>query len=133
VPIEPTYPFVPKSNRKLHPGQFWSIPLSGGRFAAGRVMLAPAFGATDRVGVVVGLMDWVGDAPPTEQDIADRPVVIQAVSRYDTITKTGGEVLGLRPLSVDGLEPINPGATNVGSSHRVWGALTILKYAEQLA
>ena len=29
----PSYPFVPKSNVQLAPGQFWSIPLSDGRFA----------------------------------------------------------------------------------------------------
>lgn len=134
VPSEPTYPFVPKSNRRLRPGQFWSIPISDGRFAAGRVMAVPAFGDNDRTGVVVGLMDWVGQDPPTEQDIAGRPVIIQAKARYDTISKTGGEVLGLRALELDELVALDPNDYAVGSSHAVWGWATIVKHAEsQLA
>jgi hypothetical protein len=33
-----TYPFVPKTNAQLVAGQSWSIPLSDGRFACGRVL-----------------------------------------------------------------------------------------------
>jgi hypothetical protein len=33
-----TYPFVPRSNAKFRPGQFWAIPLPDGRFACGRVL-----------------------------------------------------------------------------------------------
>lgn len=34
----PVYPFEPKSNAYLLPGQFWGVPLSDGRWACGRVL-----------------------------------------------------------------------------------------------
>ena len=46
MPTEPDYPFEPKLNKHLRPGQFWAILLADGRFAAGRVMAVPAFGAS---------------------------------------------------------------------------------------
>jgi hypothetical protein len=104
VAPEPTYPFVPKSNRRPRPGQFWGIPLDDGRFAAGRVMAVPAFGVTDRTGLVVGLMDWVGSAPPTEEDIAGRPVTIQAQAARQltcrpSVTTSRRGLIGDRPLA----------------------------------
>lgn len=132
VAVEPTYPFVPRSNRLLRPGQFWAIPLSDGRFAAGRVMAVPAFGVGDRTGVVVGLVDWVGDGPPTEADIAGRPVLVQAKARFEAITMTGGEVLGLRPLEVDNLVAMDPHAFHGGAvHHKMWGGRTIAQFAER--
>ena len=91
------YPFVPKSNKFLRPGQFWSIRLSNGTFAAGRVMAVPAFGPKDRTGVVVALMDWSGDHEPTANDLAGRGVLDQAKTRFEAISKNGAQVLGLRP------------------------------------
>jgi hypothetical protein len=125
------YPFIPKSNRSLRPGQYWSIPLSDGRFAAGRVTVVPAFGPTDRVGVVIALMDWSGDHEPTDADIAGLAVLEgQAKSRFEAISKNGGRVLGLRPLDLDGIVPIDPMDLRVGSKHRVWGWRTIFNLAE---
>lgn len=131
VATEPTYPFVPRSNRHLRPGQYWSIPLSDGRFAAGRVMAVPAFGPRDRTGLVVGLMDWVGDVPPSTEDLAGLPVLVQAKARFEAITMTGGTVLGLRPLELDGLVAADPHVFNIGAAHRVWGGRTIAQYAER--
>jgi len=34
----PKYPFEPKSNAHLRPGQFWGVPLSNGRWTCGRVL-----------------------------------------------------------------------------------------------
>ena len=105
IPPEVQCPFTPRSNRNLLPGQFWAIPLLNGRFAVGRVMAVPAFGAKDRVGVVVGLMDWSGSREPTESDLAGRKILAQGQSRYEAISKTGGQLLGLRALELDGLFP----------------------------
>jgi hypothetical protein len=111
------YPLVPRSNRYLRAGQFWALPLRDGRFGCGRVMAVPAFGPSDRVGVVVGLMDWVGVGRPTLVEIAGRGVLEQAKSRFETISNTGGEVLGNRPLELDGLVV----ADLFGNYARVWG------------
>lgn len=125
-----TYPFTPKSNHWLRPGQFWAIPLSNGRFAAGRVLAVPAFGARDRVGVVIGLMDWTGDQEPTAADLAGRGVVAQAKARYDAITRNGAAILGLRPLELDPIVPMDPTDLSVGTRQLVWGWRTIVNRAE---
>lgn len=127
----PTYPFTPKSNRHLRPGQFWAIPLRDGRYACGRVMAVPAFGPTDRVGVVVGLIDWCGDSPPSADDIAGCAVLEQAKSRFEAISNTGGEVIGERPLDADKLTAVDPNDYSVGSKQTVWGWATIREYAER--
>jgi hypothetical protein len=127
----PSYPFEPRSNAYLQPGQFWAIPLSDGRFAAGRVMAVPAFGPKDRTGVVIALMDWSGDQPPTSDDLAGHDALIQAKSRFDAISRTGGEILGIRPLGLDRIEAIDPMESGVGTKHLVWGALTIAKHANE--
>ena len=67
----PTYPFVPKTNAQLVPGQFWSIPLSDGRFACGRVIAIDRrarYGS--RTMFLAGLLDRVGESPPTSDSIA---------------------------------------------------------------
>ncbi|MDP2630376.1 MAG: hypothetical protein Q8P56_03125, partial [Candidatus Uhrbacteria bacterium] len=64
---EITYPFRPKTNKNLIPGQFWGVPLKNGRFACGRVLQIPKKGSGlgERILFLAGLMDWIGDEPPT--------------------------------------------------------------------
>jgi hypothetical protein len=125
------YPFVPRSNRYLVAGQYWAIPLSNGRLACGRVMAVPAFGSQDRVGVVVGLMDWTGERPPRSDQLAGHAVLEQGKSRFEAVTSTGGHVLGLRPLALDALVPNEFDGEYVGAVHVVWGAQVIRDLAEQ--
>jgi hypothetical protein len=94
-------------------------------------MDVPAFGESDRVGVVIGLMDWVGDEPPERNGLAGRQILEQAASRFDAITLTGGQVLGIRPLALDGLVANPFDGVHVGAGHRVWGARMIHNLAEQ--
>jgi hypothetical protein len=107
----PAYPFIPKSNAYLRAGQFWAIPLSDGRFACGRVIIATSR-IGPRVGFVAGLMDWVSREPPTAEAIAGRGVLDQGHAHIKTILHTGGAILGFRDLDEDGLlaDP-DPGST----------------------
>ncbi len=77
-------------------------------------------------------MDWIGVEPPTYDSLAGGAVVAQAKAHFEAITNTGGAVLGLRPLELDGLMAVIPGYA-VGAVHRVWGWETIANKAEQLA
>ena len=113
----PTYPFAPKSNAQLEPGQFWSIPLSDGRFGCGRVLRVDrdrSYGA--RVLLVGAILDWVGDRPPTAEAIAGREVLAVGTTHVRTISYGGGMVIGERPLAADGIEP------PTGSVGTHWGA-----------
>jgi hypothetical protein len=105
--------------------------MDDGRFACGRVMAVPAFGERDRVGFVAGRMDWVGSRPPVSDDLAGRSVLAQAHTRYEAISKTGGAVLGLRPLAADGLVAVDPSDLRVGATQLVWGWATIKTRAQR--
>lgn len=88
-----------------------------------------AFGATDRTGVTIALLDWIGEQPPAEQDIAGRPVLAWALSRVDAIAKNGCAILGNRPLEADNIHaPVLMHA--VGEKSAVWGWRTIVNRAE---
>ncbi len=58
-------------------------------------------------------------------------MLIHAKARFEAITNTGGEVLGLRRLTLDGLVVIDPNDLSVGSKHRVWGWAVIQQQAEE--
>lgn len=98
------YPFTPKSNAKLRPGQFFAIRLSDGRFACGRVLgidRAASYGS--RTNFVAGVLDWVADVPPTNESIAGAPVIAASQVHFRAIGEGNGEMLGHRDLDLDGL------------------------------
>ncbi|HTG42351.1 MAG TPA: hypothetical protein VK697_12140 [Methylomirabilota bacterium] len=101
-----TYPLTPKTNAHLIPGQFWSIPLSDGRFGSGRVLSVdhdrPAGGRTRFIGAI---LDWVGEAPPTFEAIAGSAVLAVGNAHVRLISFGGGAILGERPLDADRIEP----------------------------
>lgn len=100
------YPFVPRSTAQLLPGQFWSFPLLGQRFACGRVLqlrLKPD-GKRDSHSFLAGLIDWVGSLPPDYDSIAGRPLLAHGQAHIRAITENAGEIVGFRPLELDGIE-----------------------------
>ncbi|HEV8403856.1 MAG TPA: hypothetical protein VGQ31_12580 [Candidatus Limnocylindrales bacterium] len=116
----PTYPLTPKTTAHLRPGQFWSIPLSDGRFGCGRVLRVggdrPGGGRTRFIGAI---QDWVGDAPPTPEAIAGSPVLVVGNAHVRLISFDGGEILGERPLSADGIEVPTTVTTYWGDGYAV--------------
>jgi hypothetical protein len=103
----PEYPFEPKSNAYLLPGQFWGVPLSDGRWACGRVLAVKAkpdayFPGNSRM-FLAALMGWHGDEPPTAAAIAGRQVVAQGWAHVKSIQLNGRVILGCRDLGLDGI------------------------------
>ena len=99
------YPFVPRSNVHLEPGQLWSVPLRDGRFGCGRVLAIDRSAAYGGRTLFTGaLHDWVGTDAPTSAAIAGSPVIAVGRAHVRVIADGGGEVLGMRPLGVDGIE-----------------------------
>ncbi|MEI7744010.1 MAG: hypothetical protein WCK58_09705 [Chloroflexota bacterium] len=99
-----TYPFVPKSNTQLEAGQFWSIPLSDGRFGCGRVLgvdRKAAYGR--RTMFLAALLDWAGAEPPTAESIAGAAILETGGAHVRVVGDAGGAMLGIRPLGLDGL------------------------------
>jgi len=96
------YPFKPKTTAYIRPGDFWALPLAHGMFGCGRVIeLMPG----SRKRLLVGLINWIGNAKPTGEQIAGKRTVAQGEVHLRCIHETGGEILGHRPLSCDLIEP----------------------------
>lgn len=113
----PNYPFEPKSNAHLLPGQFWGIPLSDSRRACGRVLAVKTdpdehFPGNSRT-FLASLMDWEGDQPPTAVGIAGGKVLAQGWAHVISIQKNGRVVLGHRDLTLDGIRGLHE-VTNRG-------------------
>jgi hypothetical protein len=104
--VDIKYPFKPKTNNSLIPGQFWAIPLKNGQFACGRVIqVTKAYRASPTKTFLAGLMNWLGDTPPESEDIAEKQTIVQGVVHIKTIHETGlGEMItGFRHLDL--IEP----------------------------
>jgi len=72
---EPIYPLAPKSTRYLLRGQFWAIPIEGGRFGAGCVVGAHTKdGKKSSRMFIAGVVRWVGNEPPTKTDLKGLPI-----------------------------------------------------------
>lgn len=100
------YPFVPKSTVSLLPGQFWSFPLLGNRYACGRVLQLRynADGKQDTRMFLAGLLDWCDHTPPTFESIAGAKLIAHGSAHTRAISMNSGQVLGLRPLELDAIE-----------------------------
>ena len=99
------YPFIPSSTSYLLPGQYWSIPLTSGSFACGRVLqLKFDDGKQDRRLFLAGLIDWIGHAPPTPDVIGGRVLIAHGCAHIRTMSENDGEILGCLPLEFDNLD-----------------------------
>lgn len=94
-----TYPFIPKTTSKVQAGDFWSIRLDDGRYAAGRVLQV-----LGRVTVLGGVLDWSGDEPPTENTIAGARVLAAGRMHIKTFADCGDGIRGNRSLANDSIE-----------------------------
>jgi hypothetical protein len=101
------FPFTPKSTKSLEPGDFWSIPLHGNKYACGRVLQLlednSKWPRKNRI-FLAGLMDWVGDRPPTNESIAGCGLHSQGLAHILTISDTGHGIDGNRPLELDNIQ-----------------------------
>lgn len=128
----PDYPFEPRSNAYLVPGQFWAVPLDDGRFGCGRVLASSRDSddryllAPSRMNFLAALMDWVGSAPPTEDDLVGAKVLAQGVGHIKTIRETGGVILGCRDLRLDGITGLRE------VTHRAGGTVYLYEGATRL-
>lgn len=93
------FPFTPKSNVSLRPGQFWAVKLRDGSFAAGVVVHQKSVPSGPGSGrFVAGLFDWWGTRPPTAADLGGASLVSAGHAPVKVITYDGAQILGVRPL-----------------------------------
>ena len=138
-----TYPLIPKSTKSLVPGQFWSVDMSDGRFACGRVLqLGGEENPSPARAFFGGLHDWVDTDPPTVDSHLGSRFIQYGLMHIDAITQSGSALLGVRPLDADGivlpqlLSAMGGPGTKIlcGAAHvrdaqpNEWGTLPVLGY-----
>jgi hypothetical protein len=105
VESTPAYPFIPKSTALMRVGQFWSIPLAERHFASGRVLqFRDVNGKRDSRIFVAGLLNWIGDAPPSSNAISGAGMLAHGAVHIRTISSNSGQILGCRDLDLDRIE-----------------------------
>lgn len=129
----PKYPFEPKSNAHLRPGQFWGVPLSNGRWACGRVLSVKTeaddyFPGNSRL-FLAALMSWQGDQAPSADAIAGHQVIAQGWAHVVTIQKNGERLLGDRDLELDGIRGLREVTHRGGGTVMIYEGATPLRSA----
>jgi hypothetical protein len=105
--METKYPLVPKSTSRLRRGQFWSIPLSDGRFGAGCVLGGlRRNNKKDARGFIAGVANWIGVNPPTEADLDGVGIYRHAFAHIKCITETGASIIGEANLEYGGIPEV---------------------------
>jgi len=115
---------IPTAISELKPGHFWAIPLreNSDKFACGIVMQLEGVGTPRRQPFLGALLDWVGDRPPTVDQIEKiDTVLIHAITNVGAITASQGRILGVRDLAKHPLELPET------ISHRAGGQVWIVK------
>ena len=129
----PEYPFEPRSNVHLRPGQFWGVSLSDGRWACGRVLAVKTqpgayFPGNSRT-FLAALMHWEGDEPPAAGAIADRQVLAQGWAHVGSIQRNGRVILGCRDLGLDGIRGVREVTHRGGGTVMLYEGATPLRPA----
>lgn len=125
INMKPEYPFKPKSTSYLKRGQIWSVPLENGKYCCGLVIgeLSKSDKIDSRM-FIAGLLDWVGDMPPTVDAVAGSRILEQSYAHIKTIQETGGEILD-EGFKTGSKQDVYPKTYNMGA----WGYHYILALA----
>jgi hypothetical protein len=61
-------------------------------------------GVGSRTLFLAGVLEWSGEVPPTSASIAGARTLGQGQAHIVTIQRSGGQILGNRPLELDGIQ-----------------------------
>jgi len=114
------FPFSPRSTRELEVGDLIAVPREDGRWGCLQVTDLKRSGSGSRTTLVVGILPWVGEHPPTSGAVSRLSVVEQALTRIEIFTEGRLEVVATSSLVPHGL-PSNYRDFGVGTTHNVLG------------
>jgi len=118
---ERAFPFVPESSRDLQVGDFFGVALGDGQYGCAIVTDLKSTGVASRTTFVAGLVDWMGNSPPSRQEIARAAIFDQGLTRLEAINRSGSAILGSIPLPANLAISPNYRDSSVGTLHRVFG------------
>ena len=131
MPRPRTYPFRPKSTVNLRIGDLLEVHREDGRWGCLQVTDLKESGTGARTSLVVGVLPWVGDCPPTSADVAGMAVIEQGLAHIDIFAEGGLMVVGHCDVVPSGLDS-NYRDFHVGSHHRVWGWRVAVSRSQRL-
>ena len=116
------FPLSPRSTRDLEVGDYWVVPLSDGSFGACLVTDLKRSGPGALSSMVVGVVDWRGDAEPAAADLAGRRVLAQGLTRVEVFTEGGAQILGNSQATLRGQDLRSAFRDfEVGTKTQTWG------------
>lgn len=123
-----TFPFSPRSATGLEVGDLIAVPREDGRWGCLQVTDLTRRGTGSRTTLVVGVLPWVGEQPPTSQEVSGVSVTEQALTGIEIFTQGGLEVVDTTSVAPHRLpSPYREYA--VGTTHHVWGWRTTIRRA----
>lgn len=89
-----TYPFIPKSNKKLSSGDSWVTKLSNKSYAVGVVIDVPPADLKLNQEIVVGLLNWNGNDIPKKDNLINSKILKQGHAHVKTISEYSNGIVG---------------------------------------
>ena len=124
-----TFPFSPRSATALRVGDLVPVQGESGWWSCLQVLeLQPRV----RVDLVVGIVDWRADGPPTPETVSGVAPLERAATRIEVFTEGGLQVVGSVPPSDAGQEPWS-GPAYIGKRTHVWGWMAAIRLARGYA
>ena len=121
-----TFPFSPRSATSLEVGDLIAVPREDGRWGCLQVTDLKRHGTGARTTLVVGVLPWVGEQPPTHREVSGLSVTEQALTGIEIFTQGGVEVVATSSVAPQGFpSPYREHA--VGTTQHVWGWRTALR------
>lgn len=125
-----SFPFSPRTAVQLEPGDLIAVPVDGGRWTCLQVTDLQPRG---RKYLVVGVLPWAGDEPPTAGDVAGLAAIDQGLTNIQIFTEGGLEVVGSSDVLPSGLASSFQAEAPVGTSVKVWGWQAAIRKAAAAA
>jgi hypothetical protein len=119
------FPFSPLSSRGLEVGDLIAVPREDGRWGCLQITDLKQSGIGSRTTLVVGVLPWVGECPPTRGEVARLRVADQGLTGIEIFTEGGLEVVATSSVVPHDL-PSNYRDLEVGTKHKVWGWKTAI-------
>ena len=124
-----SFPLQPRSSMELEVGDIIAVPCDPVGWACLVAVDVQRRGPGARTTFVAGVVNWYGEQPPREVDIAGLPVIAQGLTRTELFTEGRLAVVGnVGPVSTT--FDSNYRDLHVGAVHHVWGWKAAIRHAQ---
>jgi hypothetical protein len=127
-----SFPFSPRSARQLECGDLIAVPCEPSGWACLQVVDLQRRGPGARTTLIVGVLPWRGEQPPTSEAVTGVAATEQGMTRIELFTEGGLQVVATTNVIPTG-RPSNYRDFEVGATHHVWGWRAAIRTAQEAA